>query len=801
MITLIKNRKTDYTIALPNNASVVEKKVADELATYIDKVFGLRLPIVSETMALGNAIYVGHTEYAKENGVTGDSTENWIVCVKDKNVILTGGLTNKDRGIAYSVYHFLEDVVGIRWWTWFEEYIPKTDVLEMPDDYKNSGTPYFEYRNICDTFKPVDYSYVAHRRLNAWTDTTDIELIANPEFTSRGGIKYIAMPHSSHTMPRMIPAEEYHSQHPEWFAYDPISGTRDLREGQGACYCMTNEELIEFTAEKVIGYLDKHTEFSKKYDIEMPCFFSLTLGDSRGYCKCEKCKPIIENSGFIGLNIRFVNAVARIVKKKYPNILLQTEAYWEFIDPPKDGVALDENVLLQYSDLKVDLLRDVESKSNSKGLKLLNAWSDICAEKGASFYIWDFYLQQYPNIMMPYFLKLPKNFRYFYEKGIRGCFMEHEVDRISDFYTMSQWFLTKLLENPYEDAEALTEDFTTKYYGDAAPFIRKYIDLLAENLAENESRTLVYMQTEIGNYVNYKTVKEGLKLLSEAENAVRKDELRLKRVHVVETCLYRTIAMNYGKFETLAKRCGEALGVGREEMIDLTIKYLKENANVYTMDDGTGKYKEHNESLKNSVEEDIAFMERLKSKKVPKLQIPDELLKFGEENVYVVSGAELFGNTGCGAQPEGHRDYEKLEYVEELGHECLKLSLDEIPALGRMYMYLAGSKNDETLNPMVFYTEGHNENVRAEYYQEDLVKEEFCLLHIGEITNVTPKSATIFQMFDHTCYSVGICDLYEIFPSDNYDIYVKLKVSGSKYGGCESSENALYIDAVFIARK
>ena len=236
MLEIIRNRKTDYCIAISTSPSIVDQTVSGELAEYLQKVYGVEMPIVSENQVIGNAIYVGHTQYAKVSGFAGDSLENWIIAANGTNVVLTGGLNKSDRGIAYSVYHFLEDVVGIRWWTWFEEYIPEADSLALPADYYRSATPYFEYRNSIDTFQTVDYAYIPRNRMNAWSDVTDVSKIAHKDFTSRGGIKYFGLPHPSHTIPRMIPPEEYYDEHPEWFSYNKLMGTRPKPSQHGALF-------------------------------------------------------------------------------------------------------------------------------------------------------------------------------------------------------------------------------------------------------------------------------------------------------------------------------------------------------------------------------------------------------------------------------------------------------------------------------------------------------------------------------------------------------------------------------------
>ena len=115
----LKKGINDCKIVIPENAHIVEKTASEELLNYIEKSLSIKLSIVSENEAEGKCIYVGHTEFAKKNNVLGKSKENWIIKMVDGNLILTGGVNAGDRGNIYATYHFLEDIVGVRWWTPF----------------------------------------------------------------------------------------------------------------------------------------------------------------------------------------------------------------------------------------------------------------------------------------------------------------------------------------------------------------------------------------------------------------------------------------------------------------------------------------------------------------------------------------------------------------------------------------------------------------------------------------------------------------------------------------------------------
>ena len=181
---------TAMQIALPDNATAVETSAVNELVLYIKKITGKTVSVVSESEVSGAAIYVGATKFAKNNNVTfpdDEFGEGWAIKVINDDVVLTGG---KTRGTLYAVYHLLEDVLGVRWWNLWEEYVPTADFAEIPEDYDDSGVPAIEYRDIYIGATISDPMYYIRNRLNCWSGSQMIEY---------GGREYWGPPNDCHT--------------------------------------------------------------------------------------------------------------------------------------------------------------------------------------------------------------------------------------------------------------------------------------------------------------------------------------------------------------------------------------------------------------------------------------------------------------------------------------------------------------------------------------------------------------------------------------------------------------------------
>ena len=133
-----------------DNATPVEVAAAEELQAYLTKITGTPFEIVPSNISLyKKGIFVGATAQAENAGVEACPNKNgngegWAIEVVGDGVYLTGGAGNAtDRGVLYAAYHLLEDVLGVRWWNLWEEYVPSDENPTISATYKESGEPAF----------------------------------------------------------------------------------------------------------------------------------------------------------------------------------------------------------------------------------------------------------------------------------------------------------------------------------------------------------------------------------------------------------------------------------------------------------------------------------------------------------------------------------------------------------------------------------------------------------------------------------------------------------------------------------
>ena len=133
------------------------------------------------------------------------------------------------------------------------------------------------------------------------------------------------------------------------------------------------------------------TELAEKTGVELPCYYSLSMDDKDAdyfFCQCDECSRILEESGYSGYVIRFVNRIAREINKIYPFVKFETLAYVIFTDPPKDDTLPDKNVIMRLAADRSDISHGITTPANRVYAKWLRQWSDICKKSGSELHIW-----------------------------------------------------------------------------------------------------------------------------------------------------------------------------------------------------------------------------------------------------------------------------------------------------------------------------------------------------------------------------------------------------------------------------
>ena len=784
-LCIVNGGISEYMIVIPQNPSEVEEYAAEEVRTYLRKATNTVLPIVEETGEQDYCIYVGHTNFADRNGITGDSEENWKIAVCENNVILTGGLNSSQRGITYAAYHFLEDYVGIRWWNFVEEYVPVLTELKLDAELFAEGTPAFRVRKVVDSWAQVDYYSAARSRMNVvGRGDGVVDKIYNSSVRKTGGAHYVGAPSHTHTLELYFPVEEYFKEHSEWWGWD----AREERHRDDFQFCLSDEGFFQAVLKKLLLYIRREFEKAEKYEIEKPWFYSISISDTEKHCQCPQCTASVEKSGRSGHNLKFVNRLARMAAEKYPEVVLCTLAYWDYFEPPIDETVPEANVYIEFADMFVDVAHDITYPTNSRKLELLQKWIEVCKKTGSPIGVWDYQFHDYPNFPMPNMFTIPVNYRMYHELGISSCFMENEVYALSDFWCCNQWLLCKYMENPYLDFEVTLNDFLDKYYGAAAGVMREYLNQSYQVMQNSGQRIMLPQTSSNWNYVTPELIYRGLQLFEEAYAAVGDDALIKQRLREAEVSLYRCIAIRRGDLVRSMKLRGEVFELP-------TVKEAAQKV-LTCLDELMGKYLYYirdtavhaDQFILRTIKKQKELFTKLLTREDRVIPIPNVLKGVAEEDIYQIPANHIVRFFETQQSLVTEKEDVSSEIGTVLRYKASVLGFTE-----------ALVDNSTWRLPIILETDNEPDR-KIMISKADLEGGEYKWFSMKNISDVCHGSNSCLYVLEKFGLTIKLNPIKDVFPFDSCDIYVSVKAEGHSFGGGEQEENAICFERFVIVR-
>lgn len=460
-----KTLPENAVILVNENCSATDKSAAEALQKYIEQLSGVRHGIVTSAPDGAFALRVGDAAACKAE-VKDLADGSYVIKSVENGVEITGA---GNRGTLYAAYAFLEKFGGCRWLTSSMGMTCEQNEIILPEIIDEKYNAYFEYTET-DWRSPRDVEYSLANGLSGGV-YRDIP-------AEKGGtVDYISG--FCHTFTNeFCSAEKYFGEHPEYFALH--NGKRNPEQ-----LCLTNEDVYELVLSEVLELL------KEKHDPEASLqIFSLTQNDSGedgAFCECEKCKAIDdENGAHSGTMITFVNRIAAAVKEKsYNNIAIDTFAYRYTRKAPSKVKPLD-NVIVRLCTIECcfsHAIDDPECLQNTALMSDLSNWNSICSR----LYIWD-YTNNYANTLgiFPDFGVIQKNAQIFYENGVKGVYEEgnYYIDGCdTEFGELRAYLISKCLQDPYCDYDAVMSDFLKGYYGAGWQNIKEFIDIITADAA------------------------------------------------------------------------------------------------------------------------------------------------------------------------------------------------------------------------------------------------------------------------------------------------------------------------------
>jgi hypothetical protein len=504
MIPLTLNGAPKYQILLARTAPAAEIEAANELKYHLDRMVGrdrqstAGFKIIREGLSLPEApvISIGATNLAlsMQIEVTGNSKDSWLRTTSKGNLFLLGA---SGRGTLYAVWHFLEDELGVHWWTPFADTVPEYGNLEV-DSNERSGTPAFVTRTL-SSFYHVDRRvrqmdlgrFYARNRINGF--------LFNHIPPHLGGYNSYGLPDTVHTFYAYIAPEKYFKEHPEWFAL--VDGKRQDKEGQ---LDLMNPELRKFFLESLRENIMVSHQADAAANRDKSVYFDISANDHAGFDEGPKSAELVaREGGESGPLLDFLNFLSDGIKDEFPEVILTTLAYKETLDPPKTICARD-NIMVKFCDMRSSLVHPIDHPFNRFIPNLVEKWSKHASRLEIYFYASHFVYPRSPfpfpvlrNIAQELILGTSKGF-----ESVQGELWEPVV---GDLVDMKRWVLFKLMENPNQDLNALIAEFCHGYYGVAGDMVAQIYAKTAK-LAEANKKPISAFDANFSN-LEYLTVE------------------------------------------------------------------------------------------------------------------------------------------------------------------------------------------------------------------------------------------------------------------------------------------------------
>ena len=397
------------SVHITSGDSVIERYAATELAWYLTKKnitladdgYGIAI-LLDASLAEG-----GYQITADENGLT-----------------LAGG---NDRGLAYGLYAFLENVVGIHF------YSANVTVVEETDVMIGNG--------VLDEFDPA------------------FEITRNPWHP----IEQLAEKNGGNVRSR---------ENVKTFALNALVGS------DAALPCLSAAENTGKAIKKIQDYLLSGAEADVLQFVP----------DAYTACTCEDCNQILAEENCISsIYVRFLNTLKEAIAPRFPNVQIELVIQDYLMDAPQN-IALESGIAVRFSTEQCHISHPITDANCPETLAFAQSvreWSTVCDNVCVDYVLTATkdYIPTFANLG-----SLRQNIRFFAECGIESIGFSGNFSCPSgEFGELRVYLISKLLLDPMmseEEYYAHMNTFLKDYYGDGWEYIRMYIDKTVELAAD-----------------------------------------------------------------------------------------------------------------------------------------------------------------------------------------------------------------------------------------------------------------------------------------------------------------------------
>ena len=465
-VYIVEDGESDYYIVTPDDKDICIDTAVEELQNYIEKICKVKLPQINESQlpADAKAVFLGDTAASRVSGFDYSSVaeDGFLLYCNGEDLIIRG---EDSRGTLFGVYTFLEEYLGVRWFTPTLERVPESDDIVIDAALNRVVEPSFAVRR--NDPMGTNEAHRARTRMN-------VSFHKNAE--KYGGTLTYSLWDA--TLITLVPKSLF-SEHPEYFALGE-DGNRTTDH-----VCMTNPDVFRLVVENCRKIMTEATNGAK--------FIHIGQDDNINYCRCENCEALYEKYGAVcAPTLIFTNKLADELGPEFPDYTFTFYAYNETDRPPTDlSLKCRPNVAPVHCGLhkacRSHSLSECGAQDGDDSFNNLygdpeptlaedfRVWTEISERT----YIYDYTINfLFSQQFFSNFEYMQETMKYMHDIGITGYIYNCGDGHSAAFNELRNYLLAKLQWDVNADVEYHMIDFMNEYYGeDAAQYIKEILDI------------------------------------------------------------------------------------------------------------------------------------------------------------------------------------------------------------------------------------------------------------------------------------------------------------------------------------
>ena len=472
---------------------------AQDVARVLGKVVGHEIGCVREdelTAESRNVIFIGDTMAAKaaELDVSAlPAQECLLKCVGGRAFIAA----RTGMGVNNGAIEFLQrfaDFYFVSFWGDDEPVVSNPALVIPPHDMRVA--PAIRNRSMYSGFVPDgETAYCQRARSQSDGFGRRMEFMRRQRLVSINcecdAIDRVSeQTKTCHSQFDYVPVGKYFKKHPEYYSMG-ADGKRHGTPNHGSQLCFTNPDVFEIVYRSMVGFI----EADRRADPEnYPKMYDFTQMDAcRVLCECPNCKAVkakydrtqdgYADGGDTGLQLEFVNKLARRVSEKYPDVVIRIFAYVSTEAIPV-GIRPEHNVMVWLCDLYSfsDHERPLgEGPLNARRGALVEGWAKLAP----NMQIWDYMLTgpqrggSFPEVNAR---ALAADAKFYRRCGIQRVFLESSYTGAA-FWDLNAFLAGQLYFNPDVEVNILIDKYCRRFDAASAQ-MREAIDFLMSRMAD-----------------------------------------------------------------------------------------------------------------------------------------------------------------------------------------------------------------------------------------------------------------------------------------------------------------------------